>query len=247
MKVALCLQHVSFEGPGVFRRALETRGYRVRSVLVPVDGLPSDPGDFLLIMGGPMSVNDPDSWIEAELHFVKTVLRTGIPVLGICFGAQLLAKALGGSVAPGPKFEIGMVSVSLTEIGKDRSQFWVPCPKTFPVFQWHGEGMTLPSGSAHLATSADFPVQAFRMKDRHLWPPVSSGIGRGGHAGLVSGMSSRCSTRRNFTRDGPGPVGSPLAQASSIGRSINRSFSRVPMTPASFLMVLCFLSRWFFP
>ena len=167
MKVALCLQHVSFEGPGVFRRALETRGYRVRSVLVPVDGLPSDPGDFLLIMGGPMSVNDPDSWIEAELHFVKTVLRSGIPVLGICFGAQLLAKALGGSVAPGPKFEIGMVSVSLTGIGTADPVFG-PVPQTFPVFQWHGEGMTLPSGSTHLATSADFPVQAFRMKD-HIY------------------------------------------------------------------------------
>ncbi len=165
MKVALCLQHVPFEGPGVFRPALESRGYRVRSVLVPADGLPSDAGDFLLIMGGPMSVNDPDSWIEGELQFVKTVLQTGIPVLGICFGAQLLAKALGGSVAPGSKFEIGMVSVSLTGMGKPDPVFEFT-PQTFPVFQWHGEGMTLPPGSTHLATSADFPVQAFKMKDR---------------------------------------------------------------------------------
>lgn len=165
MKVALCLQHVPFEGAGVFRRALETRGYAVRSFLVPVDGLPLDPGNFLLIMGGPMSVNDADSWIKAELHFVKTVLARGIPVLGICFGAQLLAKALGASVAPGPKFEIGMVPVSLTEIGRTDPVFG-SMPWTFPVFQWHGEGMTLPPGGTHLATSADFPVQAFRMKDR---------------------------------------------------------------------------------
>lgn len=165
MKVALCLQHVPFEGPGVFRRALESRGYGVRCVLVPADGLPSDVGDFLLIMGGPMSVNDPDFWIQTELHFVKTVLQSGIPVLGICFGAQLLAKALGGSVAPGPTFEIGMVSVSLTGVGKTDPVF-DSTPQTFPVFQWHGEGMTLPPGSTHLAISADFPVQAFRMKDR---------------------------------------------------------------------------------
>jgi GMP synthase-like glutamine amidotransferase len=112
-----------------------------------------------------MSVNDADSWIEAELHFVKTVLACGIPVLGICFGAQLLAKALGASVAPGPKFEIGMVPVSLTEIGRTDPVFG-SMPRTFPVFQWHGEGMTLPLGGTHLATSADFPVQAFRMKDR---------------------------------------------------------------------------------
>lgn len=165
MNVALCLQHVPFEGPGVFRRALESRGYRVKSVLVPADGLPSNAGDFLLIMGGPMSVNDSDSWIEAELHFVKTVVQSGIPILGICFGAQLLAKALGGSVAPGPTFEIGMVSVSLTGMGKTDSVFG-STPQTFPVFQWHGEGMTLPPGSTHLLTSADFPVQAFKMKDR---------------------------------------------------------------------------------
>lgn len=165
MNLALCLQHVPFEGPGVFRRALETRGYTVKSVLVPAEGLSLDPGNFLLIMGGPMSVNDSDPWIEAELHFVKRALECGIPVLGICFGGQLLAKALGASVAPGPKFEIGMVPLSLTEFGATDPVFG-STPKTFPVFQWHGEGMTLPPGGAHLATSPDFPVQAFRMKDR---------------------------------------------------------------------------------
>ena len=165
MKVALCLQHVPFEGPGVFRLALETRGYTVRNILVPVDGLPSDPGDFLLIMGGPMSVNDPDAWIAAELQFVTTALARDIPVLGICFGAQLLAKALGGSVASGPKFEIGMGSVSLTEMGKI-DPILSAMPQTFLVFQWHGEGITLPPVIGHLVTSADFPVQAFRMTDR---------------------------------------------------------------------------------
>jgi GMP synthase-like glutamine amidotransferase len=112
-----------------------------------------------------MSVNDADSWIETELHFVKTVLESGMPVLGICFGAQLLAKALGASVGPGPKFEIGMVPLSLTESGKNDPVFG-STPQTFPVFQWHGEGMNLPPGGTHLATSSDFPVQAFRMNDR---------------------------------------------------------------------------------
>ncbi|MDH3504671.1 MAG: type 1 glutamine amidotransferase, partial [Nitrospirota bacterium] len=143
MKVALCLQHVPFEGPGVFRRALETRGYTVRNIVVPVEDLPADPGDFLLIMGGPMSVNDPDAWIAAELQFVQTALARDIPVLGICFGAQLLAKALGGLVAPGPKFEIGMSSVSLTDMGKI-DPILSATPQDFLVFQWHGEGITLP-------------------------------------------------------------------------------------------------------
>ncbi|WP_447963339.1 type 1 glutamine amidotransferase [Nitrospira sp. Ecomares 2.1] len=165
MKVALCLQHVLFEGPGVFRRALETRGYAVRKVVVPAEGLPEDPWDFLLIMGGPMSVNDGDAWIEAELKFVMTALAKGIPVLGICFGAQLLAKALGGSVTPGPKFELGMSAVSLSDLGKV-DPILSAMPQDFLVFQWHGEGITLPPGSVNLVTSADFPVQAFRMADR---------------------------------------------------------------------------------
>lgn len=163
MKIASCLQQVSFEGPGAFRQSLEKRGYEVHHWLVSSDGLPTDPGDLLLIMGGPMSVNDSDAWINAEIHFVKEVLKRGIPVLGICFEAQLLAKALGASVVSGSTFEIGMLPVSLTERGRSDPVF-DSMPQVFPVFQWHGEGMTLPHGSTHLAASADFSVQAFRMK-----------------------------------------------------------------------------------
>ncbi len=165
MKVATCLQHVPFEGPGAFRQALEAQGYAVNTILVPSQGLPPDPGDFLLMMGGPMSVNDADSWIAEEQHVVKTAMNKGIPVLGICFGSQLLAKVLGGSVVPGPTFEIGMVPVSLTDEGKTDSVF-SQLPSTFQVFQWHGEGITLPPETKSLMASADFPVQAFRAQER---------------------------------------------------------------------------------
>ncbi len=165
MKVATCLQHVPFEGPGVFRHALETRGYMVKITLGPSEGLPKDPGDFLLIMGGPMSVNDPDSWIAKELQLVKRAMDNGIPILGICFGSQLLAKALGGSVVSGPTFEIGMVEVTITDEGK-RDPVFSQLPSTFPVFQWHGEGINLPPQTQSLAASADFPVQAFCAQDR---------------------------------------------------------------------------------
>jgi GMP synthase-like glutamine amidotransferase len=165
MNVATCLQHVPFEGPGVFRQALESRGYVLRTSLVPSHGLPQDQGAFLLIMGGPMSVNDADTWIAKELDFIKVAMNSSIPVLGICFGAQLLAKALGGSVVPGPIFEIGMVPVTLTDEGKTDPLFrQLPC--TFQVFQWHGEGILLPSETPSLVASGDFPVQAFRAQDR---------------------------------------------------------------------------------
>ncbi len=165
MKVATCLQHVPFEGPGVFRQALDEEGYALRTILVPSEGLPKELGDFLLIMGGPMSVNDSELWIGEELQFVKAAMDNKLPILGICFGSQLLAKALGGSVEPGPIFEIGMVPVMLTDEGKTDSVF-SQLPSTFQVFQWHGEGITLPPETKSLLASADFPVQAFRAQER---------------------------------------------------------------------------------
>ena len=165
MKIATCLQHVPFECPGVFRQALEAQRYTVKTILVPSQGLPHDPGDFLLIMGGPMSVNDPDSWIAEEIQFIKVAMNKGIPVLGICFGSQLLAKALGGSVESGSTFEIGMVPVTVTDEGKTDPIF-SQLPSTFQAFQWHGEGITLPPETRSLLASADFPVQAFRVQDR---------------------------------------------------------------------------------
>ncbi len=165
MKIATCLQHVPFEGPGIFRQALEMRGYAVNSVLVPSEGLPPEPGDFLLIMGGPMSVNDSDSWITEELAFLQAALRKDIPIIGICFGSQLLAKALGGSVLPGPTFEIGMNPVSVTDEGKTDPVFR-QFPSTLQVFQWHGEGIVLPQETKSLMASPNFATQAFRVQDR---------------------------------------------------------------------------------
>ena len=165
MKTAWCLQQVPFEGPGAFRAALERRKYRVNQTIVSTQGLPQGQIDFLLIMGGPMSVNDPDPWIAQELAYVKQVILQGIPVLGICFGAQLLARALGGKIGPGPTFEIGMVPVTLTDEGHADPVFR-GLPTTFPVFQWHGEGITLGAQGVPLVGSPDFSVQAFRYQDR---------------------------------------------------------------------------------
>src|SRR3977135_3930799 len=68
---AVCLKHVPFEGPGAFATALTERGVSLECYLVPQDGLPKDPGDILIVMGGPMSVNDTDSWIAEETKFIR--------------------------------------------------------------------------------------------------------------------------------------------------------------------------------
>jgi GMP synthase-like glutamine amidotransferase len=161
-KRAVCLQHVSFEGPGAFAPLLEKQGYRVESRLVPAEGLPKDAGDFLLVMGGPMSVNDPDAWIKEEIGFIEQAVRAGMSVLGVCLGAQLMAKALGARVRPGRGLEIGMTKLQVTAEGK--SDPWLgSLPHSFEVFEWHGEVFKLPAGAVPLASSEVCPLQAFRF------------------------------------------------------------------------------------
>jgi GMP synthase-like glutamine amidotransferase len=116
-------------------------------------------------MGGPMSVNDPNSWIQQELGFIQSAMSIGIPILGICLGAQFLARALGGSVRPGSCFEIGMVPITLNSDGKNDPLFHT-FPTTFEVFQWHGEGLDLPEQAVQLASSKDYEVQAFRFQEK---------------------------------------------------------------------------------
>lgn len=163
--LTICLQHVPFEGPGIFEGHLTARGVRVERHLVPETGLPKDPGDLLLVMGGPMSVNDPEAWITQETAFIKSALESGKPVLGICLGSQFMAKALGATVGPGVALEVGMTPIRLTDDARKDPVFG-GAPQTFEVFEWHGEVFDLPPGAASLASSELCGVQAFRYGSR---------------------------------------------------------------------------------
>ena len=162
---AVCLQHVPFEGPGAFANALAKRGVSIDYSLVPRDGLPKDTGDLLIVMGGPMSVNDQDPWIAEETTFIRSALLANKPVIGVCLGSQFMAKALGAPIRSGKALEIGMTLVRLTEEGRQDPVFSA-CPNTFDVFEWHGEVFDLPNGCAALAGSEIAPLQAFRYGNR---------------------------------------------------------------------------------
>jgi GMP synthase-like glutamine amidotransferase len=138
---------------------LRERGYRLATCLVPEDGLPGIDFDFLLVMGGPMSVNDPAPWIAKETAFIRGAIAAGKPVLGICLGSQFIAKALGGTVGPGPGVEVGLTALQLTEEGRADPCF-AGFPVSFDAVAWHGEGIMPPPGCRVLASSPLFPVQA---------------------------------------------------------------------------------------
>lgn len=162
---AVCLKHVPFEGLGALSTALSARGVSLDQYLVPQAGLPKDAGDLLIVMGGPMSVNDSDPWITAETAFIRSTLLAGTAVIGICLGSQFMAKALGATVRSGKALEIGMTPIRLTHDGQ-RDPLFGSCPEAFDVFEWHGEVFDLPKDCVALAGSDVAPLQAFRYGTR---------------------------------------------------------------------------------
>ena len=111
-----------------------------------------------VIFGGPMSANDSDEFIKREIDWIAVPLREKAPFLGVCLGAQMMAKHLGGTVAPHPDelVEIGYYPIAPTPAGAALGSW----PQY--VYHWHREGFTLPAGSEQLATSECFDNQAYR-------------------------------------------------------------------------------------
>jgi GMP synthase (glutamine-hydrolysing) len=158
------LQHESIEGPGVWAETLLEHGASVECVLVPMGGVPEAAAgaDLVISMGGSMSVNDRLPWIAAEIALLTERIRSGAPVLGVCLGSQLIAKAAGGTVEPGGAFEIGFHTVELTSEGI-ADPITAVLPPRFAVLQWHGEIFRDVPGAVTLARSTSVATQAFRI------------------------------------------------------------------------------------
>jgi GMP synthase-like glutamine amidotransferase len=158
------LQHVPFEGLGSIETWLSNAGYEITSTrLFESDGLPEiEEVDLLVIMGGPMSVNDEVDypWLVEEKSFIKKAIDAGKPVLGICLGAQLIAGSLGAEVLPNAEKEIGWFPVRSVD-ADNHSVFRFP--KQTDVFHWHGETFTLPPGAIRIAQSKACDNQAFQI------------------------------------------------------------------------------------
>lgn len=162
MRIA-CLQHASFETPGNIAAWAEARGHSITTAhLYRGDPLPNLAYfDFLVAMGGPMSVNDESEypWLAPEKELIRQSVRANKFVLGVCLGSQLIANALGSRVYRNHAKEIGWMPVNLLPAASDSTLGKLP--EKFDVFQWHGETYDLPPGCRQLAQSEACRIQAF--------------------------------------------------------------------------------------
>lgn len=164
------LQHVAYEGPGAIEPAVRDARDDLRVVrLDRGEAVPS--GDAvaqmtgLVVMGGPMSVHDDLPWLEPERVLLRDAVDAGLPVLGVCLGAQQLAAALGAAVTSGASPECGVGEVHLTDQTIDDPVFGL-APTPLPCVHWHGDTFTLPEGAVRLAGNAAYENQAFRYGRR---------------------------------------------------------------------------------
>ena len=170
------------------------------------------------MFGGPMSANDADDWLRREIAWIDVPLSEEKPFLGICLGAQMLARHLGHRVYAHPegKVEVGYYPIQPTVDGHDICR----CPFPTHVYQWHGEGFELPADAVLLASGRDFEAQAFRYGKRayglQFHPEVTFAmmccwIGRsGGHIEQPGACPREQHVRGCFNTTSPSPAGPAL-------------------------------------
>jgi GMP synthase (glutamine-hydrolysing) len=153
---------------GVFDETVEAGGHSLERWEVPLGGLPQPPAayDAIMVFGGSMHPDQDDHfhWLASEAEFLVETLERGVPTLGVCLGAQMLARAAGASVGPAPAPEVGWFEVELTPAGRDDPVLGT-LPPTTHAFQWHHYTYAVPEGATELARS-DLCTQAFRIGER---------------------------------------------------------------------------------
>jgi GMP synthase (glutamine-hydrolysing) len=167
MEEVLVFQHDPFGDLGFFAEVLEKQGTDYRVVRLFHGEMPAEEWknvQALIILGGPMNVNEEDSFpfLRWEKRIIRAAMDEAVPILGICLGAQLIAATLGTPVFHGPVKEIGWSPISITPHGQVDSLLGY-LPENATVFQWHSDGFDLPAGAIRLASSAHYSTQAFRV------------------------------------------------------------------------------------
>jgi len=168
MKPIIIFQFIAHEGPGYLAEFLDAQAIEWQLVKVNEgDSLPTSILAYsgMVLMGGPMSVNDDLPWIPPLLDLIREADKNAIPLLGHCLGGQLISKALGAIVSRNPVKEIGWGEVTVS--ANDEAKKWFGGIAGFNSFHWHGETFSLPKGATHLLSSPYCANQAYAI-GRHL-------------------------------------------------------------------------------
>lgn len=169
MKPIRIFRHLVCKPPGYLGDYLQQRGVPWEMVCVddahPLDQC-TDDVSALVFMGAGVSVNDQLSWMESELQLIRKATQQGLPMLGVCFGAQMMSRALGGEVTRGGEMEIGWHPVR--GVPENDPAGWLDgLPRQFMAFHWHADTFTLPAGSRLIMESDCYLHQGFAIDD-HL-------------------------------------------------------------------------------
>lgn len=210
----MVIQHVSHEGPGSIAAVIRDSARALRSVRVDrgeaVPGPEAVSGMAgLVVMGGPMGVHDELAWLEGERSLLRAAVGAGLPVLGVCLGAQQLAAALGAPVmtGPSPEYGVGEVHLRVDALG---DPVFGAAPTPLPCVHWHGDTFDLPDGAVRLASSDAYENQAFRVGDRayglQFHVEVTGALVGDWGPHLPPGMFIRASDVAHVSRAGEGIV-----------------------------------------
>ena len=164
----LVFRHSPSDGLGLIGDALDAHAiaYQYADLYAPSsDGALAYDADAMILMGGSMSANDALPFITREIEYIRSAVERGTPVLGVCLGAQLIARALGERVYANQVKEVGWAPVTFTDAALHDPLFH-GIAEDQVIFHWHGETFDLPSGAELLASSAACRNQAFRVGDR---------------------------------------------------------------------------------
>ncbi len=165
LRVLIC-QHIACEPPGVLEDVMRDRGWSLLRVELDEGEELPEAGEFeaVVVMGGPMGAYEWSAypWLQAEQQLLRAAVDRGMPVFGVCLGAQLLAASMGARVYPGPAPEVGVLEVQLTAAAQ-ADPVTRALPDRFLSLQWHSDTFDLPPRAVRLASSVTYPNQAFRI------------------------------------------------------------------------------------
>ena len=218
------MQNIECETLGTLDGLLRSDGYEIDVLSGPTDHIPvsADGYSGIIILGGPVAVYDNLPFLSREQNLIRSAIKSGTHVLGICLGSQLIAQAAGGDVSKGIKKEIGWHEVALTPEGSSDVFNGIDIHRPLGVFQWHGDTYKLPISASILARNPLYP-QAFR---------IGSAIGIQFHLEVNERMIRRWTDeyRREleYERIDPGdllPTGHQGAELESMCKVVYRNFS----------------------